>query len=116
MLDIEVAGAVAPKAKIAVYFAPNTDQGFLDAITTAVHDSVNKPSVDLDQLGPAEANWTAQAMTQFDQAFQAAAALGVTVCCRRRRQRLGRRRRPTASRTSTSRHRARSCSAAAAPS
>jgi kumamolisin len=80
MLDIEVAGAIAPKALIAVYFAPNTNQGFLDAITTAVHDSVNKPSVISISWGSAETNWTAQAMTQFDQAFQAAAAMGVTIC------------------------------------
>ncbi|MGA8721222.1 MAG: protease pro-enzyme activation domain-containing protein, partial [Solirubrobacteraceae bacterium] len=39
MLDIEVLGAVAPGAKIVVYFAPNTDQGFIDALSTAVHDS-----------------------------------------------------------------------------
>ncbi len=81
MLDIEVAAAVAPKAVIAVYFAPNTSQGFLDAITTAVHDSVNKPSVISISWGSAESNWTAQGMTQFDQALQAAAAMGVTVCC-----------------------------------
>lgn len=81
MLDIEVAAAVAPKATIVVYFAPNTDQGFLDAITTAVHDTVNKPSVISISWGAAESDWTAQAMTQFDQAFQAAAAMGVTVCC-----------------------------------
>src|SRR5579875_3329115 len=37
MLDIEVSGAVAPGSKIAVYFAPNTDQGFIDAVPTAVH-------------------------------------------------------------------------------
>jgi len=81
MLDIEVAAAIAPKAVIAVYFAPNTNQGFLDAVTSAVHDSVNKPSVISISWGSAESNWTAQAMTQFDQAFQAAAAMGVTVCC-----------------------------------
>ena len=80
MLDIEVAGAIAPKATIAVYFAPNTDQGFLDAVTTAVHDNVHKPSVISISWGAAESNWTAQAMTQFDQAFQAAASMGVTVC------------------------------------
>jgi kumamolisin len=80
MLDIEVAAAIAPKATIAVYFAPNTNQGFLDAITTAVHDSVNKPSVISISWGSAEANWTHQAMTQFDQAFQAAATMGVTIC------------------------------------
>ncbi len=80
MLDIEVAGAVAPSAKIVVYFAANTDQGFLDAITTAVHDSTNQPSVISISWGSAESNWTTQALTNFDQAFQAAAAMGVTVC------------------------------------
>ena len=45
MLDIEVAGSIAPGAIIAVYFAPNTDQGFIDAITDAVHDTTRKPSV-----------------------------------------------------------------------
>src|SRR5665811_1210476 len=50
MLDVEVAGAVAPGARIAVYFAPNTDRGFLDAVTAAVHDNVNKPSVILSLI------------------------------------------------------------------
>jgi kumamolisin len=80
MLDIEVVGAIAPAAKIVVYFAPNTDQGFLDAITTAVHDSTNQPSVISISWGSAESNWTSQALTNFDEAFQAAAALGVTIC------------------------------------
>ena len=93
MLDIEVAAAIAPKATIAVYFAPNTDQGFLDAITTAVHDTVNKPSVISISWGSAESNWTAQAMKQFDQAFQEAASDGRDRLLRGRRQRLGRRRR-----------------------
>jgi kumamolisin len=79
MLDIEVAGAVAPAAQIAVYFAPNTDAGFLQAVTTAIHDSVRKPSVVSISWGGPEASWTTQAMTAFDQAFQAAGALGVTV-------------------------------------
>ena len=80
MLDIEVAGAVAPAAKIVVYFAPNTDRGFLDAITTAVHDSTNQPSVISISWGSAESQWTQQALTSFDEAFQSAAAMGVTVC------------------------------------
>jgi len=80
MLDIEVAGAIAPSAKIVVYFAPNTDRGFLDAITTAVHDSTNQPSVISISWGSSESQWTPQALTNFDEAFQAAAAMGVTVC------------------------------------
>jgi kumamolisin len=81
LLDIEVVGAVAPRASIAVYFAPNTDQGFLDAITTAVHDKTRKPSVVSISWGGAESTWTAQSLTAYDQAFQDAGLLGVTVCC-----------------------------------
>jgi kumamolisin len=56
MLDIEVAGAVANDAAIAVYFAPNTDQGFIDALSTAVHDTTNKPSVISISWGQSEDN------------------------------------------------------------
>lgn len=80
MLDIEVVGAIAPQAKIAVYFAPNTDAGFLDAITTAIHDTTNKPSIISISWGGPESTWTSQAMTSFDEAFQTAATLGITVC------------------------------------
>ena len=80
MLDIEVVGAIAPGAHIAVYFAPNTDAGFLDAITTAVHDTSNRPSVISISWGGPELSWTQQSLTAFDSAFQAAAAMGITVC------------------------------------
>ena len=50
LLDIEVAGAIAPKAPIVVYFAPNTDAGFLDGISTAAHAEPN-PDRDKHQLG-----------------------------------------------------------------
>jgi len=81
MLDIEVAGAVAPGAKIVVYFTTNTDAGFLDAVNTAIHDTINKPSAVSISWGAAESGWTNQAMQAMDQAFQDAAALGVTICC-----------------------------------
>ena len=79
MLDIEVVGAVAPGATIVVYFAPNTDQGFIDAITTATHDTVHRPSVISISWGSPEVLWTQSAVQAMDQAFQAAAAVGVTV-------------------------------------
>lgn len=83
MLDIEVAASVAPEAKIAVYFTPNTDQGFIDALTTAIHDTTNHPSVISISWGGPESSWTQQAMTALDDACQSAAALGVsiTVAC-----------------------------------
>ena len=79
MLDIEVCAAIAPGAKIAVYFAPNTDQGFIDAISTAVHDTTHKPSVISISWGGPESSWTAQSLNALDQACQTAAALGVTI-------------------------------------
>ena len=79
MLDIEVVGAVAPGAKIVVYFSSNADQGFIDAVSTAVHDTTNKPSVVSISWGGPEDSWTEQARTQMEQAFTEAAALGVTV-------------------------------------
>jgi kumamolisin len=80
LLDIEVAGAVAPGAQIVVYFAPNTTNGFQDALTTAIHDATNKPSVISISWGGPESGWTDQAMTAFDTAAQDAALLGVSIC------------------------------------
>lgn len=77
MLDIEVAGALAPKASIVVYFAPNTDAGFLDAVTTAAHADPTPAAISIS-WGQSEDQWTAQARTAFDEALQDAAALGVT--------------------------------------
>jgi kumamolisin len=79
VLDIEVSGAIATGAHIVVYFANNTDKGFLDAITAAIHDQKNKPSVISISWGGAEANWTQQSMDAFNEVFKDAAMLGVTI-------------------------------------
>jgi kumamolisin len=79
MLDIEMAAAVAPGATIAVYFAPNTDQGFIDAVSTAVHDATNQPSVVSISWGGPESTWTSQAMNEMESAFSAGGSMGVTV-------------------------------------
>jgi len=80
-LDIEVLGAAAPASTIVVYFAPNDDQSFLQAILTAVHDATNKPSIISISWGAAESAWTPQQMTAMDEAFQSAAAVGISVFC-----------------------------------
>jgi kumamolisin len=80
MLDIEVAGAVAPGAHQSIYFAPNTARGFIDAVMTAIHDSSHPPSVISISWGAAESFWTVQAREALDEEFQAAGVLGITVC------------------------------------
>jgi kumamolisin len=79
MLDIEVAAAVAPNVKIVVYFAPNTDQGFVQAITDAAHDTVNKPSVISVSWGGPESVWRRANKTAMNNALRDASLLGVTV-------------------------------------
>ncbi len=79
MLDIEVIGALAPGAAIAVYFAPNTDQGFFEAVSQAAHDSARHNTVMSISWGGPESTWTANARTALASALEDAAALGVTV-------------------------------------
>jgi len=78
LLDIEVAGAIAPKADILVYFAPNTDAGFLDAVTNAAHADPAPVAISIS-WGQSEDQWSKQARTSMDDAFEDAASLGVTV-------------------------------------
>lgn len=81
MLDIEVAGSIAPGANIVVYFAPDaTDQSFLNVLSAIVHDNVNKPSIVSISWGGPEQNATVQFQNEFDRILQSAAQMGVTVC------------------------------------
>lgn len=79
LLDIEVCGAIAPGAKIVVYFSDPSDRGFYDALSTAIHDAEHSPSIISISWGAPEDRWTAQARKVFDDTLADAAALGVTV-------------------------------------
>ncbi|KVN38710.1 peptidase S53 [Burkholderia stagnalis] len=79
-LDIEIAGAIAPAATIAIYFAPNSDAGFIQAVNAAVNDTKHRPSVISISWGGPEAIWQAQSAQAFNRVLQAAAAQGITVC------------------------------------
>jgi kumamolisin len=83
MLDIEVLGALAPAAAILVYFAPNTDRGFYEAISQAAHDTARRPSVISISWGAPEDSWSAASRAALNSALEDAAALGlsVTVAC-----------------------------------
>ncbi len=81
VLDIEVAGAVAPGAKIAVYFTPNTTNGFIDGVKAAAHDAVRKPSViSISWGGPEDPDGSKQFLDGLNEAVRDATAMGVTVC------------------------------------
>jgi kumamolisin len=78
LLDLEVAGALAPGAELVVYFAPNTDAGFVDAVSSAVHASPTPAAISIS-WGQSEDDWTAQALDALDGVFADAVALGSTV-------------------------------------
>ena len=79
MLDVEVVGSIAPGARVVVYFAPNTDAGFLDAITTAIHDtSTIRRSV--HQLGWSRVHLDISGDDRHGRCVPGRGDLGVTVC------------------------------------
>ncbi|MGO4884385.1 MAG: hypothetical protein ACLP59_26725 [Bryobacteraceae bacterium] len=85
-LDIAVAGAVAPGARIVVYFAPSTEQGWIRAVSAAIHDTVYKPSVlsiswGWPELEPRVGDfaWTHSVIRKMSALFREAAHLGITI-------------------------------------
>ena len=80
MLDISVIGGVVPSATLAVYFAPNSFQDFVNAFNAAIHDSVNNPSVLSLSWGALEFNWLLFTVNQsLDVVFQQAIVLGISI-------------------------------------
>ena len=78
-LDIQIAGALAPRAKQLVYFSPSDDQCFLACVNAAIV-ATPQPTVISVSWGKAESKWTSQMMQQFETALQHAAQLGIPVC------------------------------------
>lgn len=95
-LDLEIIVSLAQGAAVVAYFAPSTEQGWVDAITQIVADKTNHPDVlsiswgwseleadasigagDFPEPWPFE--WTQGAFTQMTAAFQSAANIGMTV-------------------------------------
>jgi kumamolisin len=78
LLDIEVAGAVAPGAAQRVYFAPNTDAGFLHAIQAAMDATPTPVAISISWGGPEDA-WSSEALSEFNAVFAQARAKGILV-------------------------------------
>ena len=75
-IDIEIVGALAPKASIRVYFSSFTEKGFVDALNQAVADNV---SIVLTGWGKTESQWEATEVRSINEALKVAAQKGVTV-------------------------------------
>ena len=80
-LDLQVLASMVPAAQFLIYFGPNTERGFVDAISTAVHDTTHDLAVLSVSWGAAEAVFSAAAQQAFNEALADAALLGLVVCC-----------------------------------
>ena len=75
MLDACVIGGLAPLCQQTIYFAPNTDAGFVQAVTQAAGEN---DCVSIS-WGSREDNWPAQSRADMDAALRAASARDVSV-------------------------------------
>lgn len=85
MLEICIIGKVATGANIVAYFGDRDPSdrehvGFLKAIMAAVQDGDRNPSVLCITWGSAEVGWDSAAIDSFEQVFQTAKELNITVC------------------------------------
>lgn len=80
-LDSQIIGAIAPKAQQKVIFAPNSDKGFIDAITRATFpEKGEKPSTSISiSWGAPEESWTDQGLKGMSAAFKKAALRGISI-------------------------------------
>jgi kumamolisin len=83
LLDVEILGAVAPGCTIVVYFAPNTEQGYVNAVLQVAEDAIAPGKIDKPQSlsmswGNAEDQWTPMALGAMNAALKMAAKKGVS--------------------------------------
>lgn len=80
--DIEIIGSIASDSQVNVYFAPNSELGFLTALQQAVHDEKNNSVISIS-WGDPEENWRYNhqyLMEAFNKTLMEAALKGITVC------------------------------------
>lgn len=74
-LDLQLAGALAPKAKLVVYYGHD----IISAVKAALYDQKNKPSVLSISWAGAESNYSQAQVNEMNQLFYQAALLGITI-------------------------------------
>jgi kumamolisin len=83
-LDLQISGALCPRATLIFVAAANTDAGFYNAVSSAVNGlsiagNTYQPSVISISWGGPEASWSSATLTSFNTLFQTAVSRGITV-------------------------------------
>lgn len=74
-MDLQIAGAIAPDAKIVIYYAKT----FIEALKLIISDNVHRPSVVSISWSSPEEYYNDSEKREFDQLFYQAALLGITI-------------------------------------
>jgi kumamolisin len=79
MMDTEIIAGLCPKAAISVYFAHDTQKGWVDMLDRVIRD---RPVVFSMSWGATEdgRNWAPAAVDAINERLHVAAALGITIC------------------------------------
>jgi kumamolisin len=79
MMDTEIIAGLCPKAAISVYFAHDTQKGWVDMLDRVIKD---RPVVLSMSWGATEdgRDWAPAAVDAINERLQVAAALGITIC------------------------------------
>lgn len=80
-LDIQVIGGLFPNGKVNmyVYFAPNSYQGFYNAIQSAIYNTTTSFQAISISWGSPEVYWSSNELNAFNQLFAQAVAKGISV-------------------------------------
>jgi kumamolisin len=82
-LDLKMIYQAAPKASLVFYFAPWTEQGWIEALDAAIHDKVYRPgilSLSWGWLEGGDSFWTENGIDTVDELLAEASLLGMTIC------------------------------------
>jgi kumamolisin len=79
-LDVQVVAAIAQQAGIVMFFAPNTGDGWIDAVTTAIYEtSPPLTTLSISWGGAEDIAWVPVTMSVLSEAFRDAAELGISI-------------------------------------
>jgi kumamolisin len=84
MLDMCTVGALAPGAKLFMYFTVFTSQGWVDALHEAITDNNGISIISISYGNPEDdpnGAWSKMGVKVVNSALEAAAAKGITICC-----------------------------------
>jgi kumamolisin len=78
-LDVQLPASIVSNANFVMFFAPFSDDGWIDAVTTAIYESPLRLTTLTISWGQSEDQWDSGTLNSLSLAFAEAALLGITI-------------------------------------